>query len=160
MEKEEDETPISVEISADERFSDLSKMEKYAAMNDALTKIIGSYNLISCGGNNKCHYKELKVSYKDDTYVMDVLYNTLTINDFETYTKGDYAVDIDKETSKTTTQTPTQEKTKEQAPPPTYDPKKDSANYDKNGNYKPVDEMTPDEVKKELEGMLEDSLKR
>ncbi|MGR5961274.1 hypothetical protein ACT7DM_30670 [Bacillus cereus] len=37
---------------------------------------------------------------------------------------------------------------KEQVPPSTYDPKKDSANYDKHGNYKPVDQLTPEEIKK------------
>ncbi|WP_017149755.1 hypothetical protein [Bacillus bingmayongensis] len=47
-----------------------------------------------------------------------------------------------------TTQTSAQQQPKKSAPPSTHDPKKDSANYDKNGNYKPVDKMTPDEIKK------------
>ncbi|MDM5153660.1 hypothetical protein QUF88_07405 [Bacillus sp. DX1.1] len=49
---------------------------------------------------------------------------------------------------------------KEQNPPSMYDPKKDSANYDKNGNYKPVDEMKPEEIKEELEGFIEDYVNR
>ena len=32
------------------------------------------------------------------------------------------------------------------------------ADYDENGNYKPVDEMTQAEIQAELEGMLEDAL--
>lgn len=35
-----------------------------------------------------------------------------------------------------------------------YDP----ADYDKNGDYKPVETMTQDEMGAELEGMLEDAL--
>lgn len=49
---------------------------------------------------------------------------------------------------------------KEQVPPSTYDPKKDSANYDKHGNYKPVDQMTPEEIKKEAEEFMTDYLNR
>lgn len=49
---------------------------------------------------------------------------------------------------------------KEQVPPPTYDPKKDSANYDKHGNYKPIDQMTPEEIKKEAEEFMTDYLNR
>ncbi|KYZ65854.1 DUF7018 domain-containing (lipo)protein [Bacillus sp. GZT] len=49
---------------------------------------------------------------------------------------------------------------KEQVPPSTYDPKKDSANYDKYGNYKPVDQMTPEEIKKEAEEFMTDYLNR
>lgn len=49
---------------------------------------------------------------------------------------------------------------KEQVPPSTYDPKKDSANYDKHGNYKPIDQMTPEEIQKEAEGFLTDYLNR
>ncbi|AJH80254.1 hypothetical protein FOC88_27455 (plasmid) [Bacillus thuringiensis] len=49
---------------------------------------------------------------------------------------------------------------KEQLPPSTYDPKKDSANYDKHGNYKPVDQMTPEEIKKEAEEFMTDYLNR
>ncbi|QWG87378.1 hypothetical protein EXW61_29135 (plasmid) [Bacillus mycoides] len=45
-------------------------------------------------------------------------------------------------------------------PSSTNEPKKNSADYDKNGNYKPVDQMKPEEIKKELEGMLEESLTR
>lgn len=35
-----------------------------------------------------------------------------------------------------------------------YDP----ADYDAEGNYKPVDEMTNDEIEEELTGMFEDAL--
>ncbi|WP_414835695.1 hypothetical protein [Bacillus wiedmannii] len=49
---------------------------------------------------------------------------------------------------------------KEQVPPSTYGPKKDSANYDKHGNYKPVDQMTPEEIKKEAEEFMTDYLNR
>ncbi|MGH1256697.1 MULTISPECIES: DUF7018 domain-containing (lipo)protein [Bacillus] len=49
---------------------------------------------------------------------------------------------------------------KEQVPPPTYDPKKDSANYDKHGNYKSIDQMTPEEIKKEAEEFMTDYLNR
>ncbi|WP_422851126.1 hypothetical protein [Bacillus cereus] len=49
---------------------------------------------------------------------------------------------------------------KEQVPPSTYDPKKDSANYDKHGNYKPVDQLTPEEIKKEAEEFMTDYLNR
>ncbi|WP_240514193.1 hypothetical protein [Bacillus cereus] len=155
--------PVSVQIKANEKFSNLFKMETYAAMNDAFDKIIGSYNQVSCGGNNKCDYKDIKVFYGKDTYIM---YRGLLINDFETYTKNDYIVDMDRLDKVTPTK-----KYKEShntAPTPstgqgstsTYDPKKDSANYDANGNYKPVDQMKPEEIKKELEGMLEESLNR
>ncbi|PGK49769.1 hypothetical protein CN909_00200 [Bacillus cereus] len=97
---------------------------------------------------------------------MNIMYRGLLINDFETYTKNDYIVDMDRLDKVTPTK-----KYKEShntAPTPstgqgstsTYDPKKDSANYDTNGNYKPVDQMKPEEIKKELEGMLEESLNR
>ncbi|MBJ7987816.1 hypothetical protein [Bacillus cereus] len=49
---------------------------------------------------------------------------------------------------------------KEPVPPSTYDPKKDSSNYDKHGNYKPVDQMTPEEIKKEAEEFMTDYLNR
>ena len=42
----------------------------------------------------------------------------------------------------------------------TYDPRKDSANYDTKGNYKPVDEMTPEEIRKEAGEMLKEALER
>ncbi|MFH7834762.1 hypothetical protein [Bacillus luti] len=52
------------------------------------------------------------------------------------------------------------EKSTESVPSSTNEPKKNSADYDKNGNYKPVEQMKPEEIKKELEGMLEESLTR
>lgn len=58
------------------------------------------------------------------------------------------------------TQVTSHEKPNESVPPSTNEPKKNSADYDKNGNYKPVDQMKPEEIKKELEGMLEESLTR
>ncbi|WP_243765417.1 hypothetical protein [Bacillus arachidis] len=99
-EKKDDDTPVSVQIKANEKFSDLSKMETYAAMNDAFEKIIGSYNQVSCGGNNECSYKDIQVFYDKDTYVMDIMYKALLINDFETYTKNDYILDVDREEQK------------------------------------------------------------
>ncbi|WP_411543178.1 hypothetical protein [Bacillus cereus] len=165
-EKKDDYTPVSVQIKTNEKFYDLSKMETYAAMNDAFDKIIGSYNQVSCGGNNKCDYKDIQVFYGKDTYVMDIMYRGLLINDFETYTKNDYIVDMDRvdkvnptdKYNESHNMTPTP--SSGQGSTSTYDPKKDSANYDANGNYKPVDQMKPEEIKKELEGMLEESLKK
>ena len=95
-EKEDDDTPVSVQIKANEKFSDLSKMETYVAMNDAFDKIIGSYNQVSCGGNNNCRYTGIQVLDNQDTYVMNIMYRGLLINDFETYTKNDYIVDADR----------------------------------------------------------------
>ncbi|MCU4770178.1 hypothetical protein [Bacillus toyonensis] len=58
------------------------------------------------------------------------------------------------------TQVTPHEKPNGSIPSSTNEPKKNSADYDKNGNYKPVDQMKPEEIKKELEGMLEESLTR
>ncbi|PEB54329.1 hypothetical protein CON65_03695 [Bacillus pseudomycoides] len=99
-EKKDEDTPVSVQIKVNEKFSDLPNMDKYATMDNAFEKIIDSYNQISCGGNNKCRYQDLQVFYDDDTYVMDLLNKALLINDFETYTKGDYIVDVDREQEK------------------------------------------------------------
>ncbi|MGG5770653.1 hypothetical protein [Bacillus wiedmannii] len=58
------------------------------------------------------------------------------------------------------TQVTPHEKPNGSIPSSTNEPKKNSADYDKDGNYKPVDRMKPEEIKKELEGMLEESLTR
>ncbi|SCB68919.1 Uncharacterized protein BWGO95_03068 [Bacillus mycoides] len=100
-EKEDDTTPVNIQINVDERFSDLSNMEKYAVMNNTFKEIKGSFNHVSCGGNNSCRYKELQVLYDDDTFVMDSFDEVLIINDFENYSKRDYKLDIDKEREKT-----------------------------------------------------------
>ncbi len=99
-EKEDDTTSVNIQINVDERFSDLSNMEKYEVMNNTFKKIKGSFNHVSCGGNNSCRYKELQVLYDDDTFVMDSFDEILIINDFEKYTKSDYKLDIDKEREK------------------------------------------------------------
>ncbi|MGF9853107.1 hypothetical protein ABHN09_16250 [Bacillus paramobilis] len=98
--KKDDDTPASIQIKTNEKFSALSKMEKYAAMNDAFEKIIESNNWVSCGGNNKCSYEDIQVFYDKDTYVMDIMYKALLINDFETYTKNDYILEVDREEQK------------------------------------------------------------
>ncbi|PFL71969.1 hypothetical protein [Bacillus anthracis] len=58
------------------------------------------------------------------------------------------------------TQVTSHEKHNESVPSSTNDPKRNSADYDKDGNYKPVDEMTPEEIRKEAETMLKEALER
>lgn len=60
----------------------------------------------------------------------------------------------------TSTRVTSHEKANDSVPPSSSESKENSADYDKNGNYKPVDQMKPEEIKKELEGMLEESLNR
>ncbi|PEC56474.1 hypothetical protein COE20_14050 [Bacillus cereus] len=60
----------------------------------------------------------------------------------------------------TSTRVTSHEKVNDSVPPSSSESKENSANYDKNGNYKPVDQMKPEEIKKELEGMLEESFKK
>ncbi|ENQ3112618.1 hypothetical protein CN504_17580 [Bacillus anthracis] len=52
------------------------------------------------------------------------------------------------------------EKHNESVSPSTNDSKRNSADYDKDGNYKPVDQMKPEEIKKEAEDMLKEALER
>ncbi|MCM3201777.1 hypothetical protein ACQGSX_18275 [Bacillus sp. GMs2/1] len=99
-EKDDDTTPVNIEINVDERFSDLSTMEKYKVMNNTFEKIMESFNSVSCGGNNSCRYQKLKLFYGDDTYVMDIFDDILIINDFEKYTKSDYKSDVNTEKEK------------------------------------------------------------
>ncbi|TKJ02427.1 hypothetical protein FC702_18335 [Bacillus cereus] len=54
----------------------------------------------------------------------------------------------------------THENSNKSVPPSTNEPKTNTADYDKNGNYKPVDQMTPEEIRKEAEGMLKEALER
>ncbi|WP_439876956.1 hypothetical protein ACSLGG_31435 (plasmid) [Bacillus mycoides] len=98
--KEDDTTPVNIEINVEERFSDLSTMEKYEVMNYTFEKIMGSFNSVSCGGNNSCRYQKLQLFYGDDKYVMDIFDNTLIINNFEEYTKSDYKSDMNTESEK------------------------------------------------------------
>ncbi|WP_420685832.1 hypothetical protein [Bacillus cereus] len=58
------------------------------------------------------------------------------------------------------TQVTSHEKHNESVPPSTNDSKRNSADYDKDGNYKPVDQMKPEEIRKEAEGMLKEALER
>jgi len=60
----------------------------------------------------------------------------------------------------TSTHVTSHEKANDSVPPSSIKSKENSSDYDKNGNYKPVDQMKPEEIKKELEGMLEESLNR
>lgn len=164
--RNKNETSVNVKINGDERFSNLEKVEKYEVLSDAITKLVGSSNLIECGKNNFCIYDNVQISYNNDIYKMSVIDKELVIKDKERYTKSDYKHDMDQVNKIDPT-----EKYKEsyntapssssgQGSTSTYDPKKDSVNYDANGNYKPVDQMKPEEIKKELEGMLEESLKK
>ncbi|MCU5331803.1 hypothetical protein [Bacillus wiedmannii] len=98
--KEDDTTPVNIQIHVDERFSDLSTMEKYEVLNNTFEKIMGSFNSVSCGENNSCRYQKLKVFYDDDIYVMDIFDDILIINDFEKYTKSDYKSDMNTEREK------------------------------------------------------------
>ncbi|AAY60659.1 hypothetical protein I6G76_29715 (plasmid) [Bacillus cereus] len=97
---------------------------------------------------------------------MSVYNKELIINDNEKYTDSDYYSDMNQINKKeepvntTTNSNSVPSSSSGQGSTSTYDPKKDSANYDANGNYKPVDQMKPEEIKKELEGMLEESLNR
>lgn len=160
----ENRTSVNININVDERFSDLETMEKYEVMQDAITKIQGM--AIDCGNDNRCLYDNLHITYGDDKYTMGVYDKELIINDNEKYTKSDYYSDMNQIKKKeepvntTTNSTSVPSSSAGQGAPSTYDPKKDSANYDANGNYKPVDQMKPEEIKKELEGMLEESLNR
>ncbi|WP_227494732.1 hypothetical protein [Bacillus mycoides] len=164
--KKEDRTSVNININVDERFSDLETMEKYEVMQDAVNKLDGSSSLIKCGNDNRCIYDNLHISDGNDKYTMDVFYKELVINDNKKYTKSDYNSDMNQIKKKeepvntTTNSNSVPSSSAGQEAPSTYDPKKDSANYDANGNYKPVDQMKPEEIKKELEGFLEDSLKR
>ncbi len=162
--KTENRTSVNININVDERFSDLETMEKYEVMQDAITKIQGT--AIDCGNDNRCLYDNLHITYGDDKYTMGVYDKELIINDNEKYTKSDYYSDMNQIKKKeepvntTTNSNSVPSSSAGQGAPSTYDPKKDSANYDSNGNYKPVDQMKPEEIKKELEGMLEESLTR
>lgn len=161
--KTENRISVNININVDERFSDLETMEKYEVMEDAITKIQGT--VIDCGNDKRCLYDNLHVTYGDDKYTMGVYNKELIINDNEKYTQSDYYSDMNQiekkeEPVNTTNSDSVPSSSAGQGSPSTYDPKKDSANYDANGNYKPVDQMKPEEIKKELEGMLEESLNR
>lgn len=162
--KTENRTSVNININVDERFSDLETMEKYEVMQDAITKIQGT--VIDCGSDNRCLYDNLHITYGDDKYAMSVYNKELIINDNEKYTDSDYYSDMNQINKKeepvntTTNSNSVPTSSSGQGSTSTYDPKKDSANYDANGNYKPVDQMKPEEIKKELEGMLEESLNR
>ncbi|EJS45755.1 hypothetical protein ICG_05855 [Bacillus cereus BAG1X1-3] len=162
--KTENRTSVNININVDERFSDLETMEKYEVMQDAITKIQGT--AIDCGNDNLCLYDNLHITYGDDKYTMGVYDKELIINDNEKYTKSNYYSDMNQIKKKeepvntTTNSNSVPSSSAGQGAPSTYDPKKDSANYDSNGNYKPVDQMKPEEIKKELEGMLKESLNR
>ncbi|PFE42524.1 hypothetical protein CN317_23940 [Bacillus cereus] len=164
--KNKEETLVNIKIDVDEQFSDLEKAEKYEVMSDAITKLVGSSNLIKCGDDNFCTYGNLQVSYNNDIYKMSVIDKELVINDNARYTKADYKNDMDHINKVDPTEkykgnsNSVPSSSAGQGSSSTYDPKKDSANYDSNGNYKPVDQMKPEEIKKELEGMLEESLTR
>ncbi|SCC25261.1 Uncharacterized protein BCZB5J_02221 [Bacillus cereus] len=58
------------------------------------------------------------------------------------------------------TQVTSHKKHNKSVPPSTNDLKRNSANYDKDGNYKPVDKMTPEKIRKEAETMLKEVLER
>lgn len=162
--KKEDLTPVNININVDERFSNLEKMEKYEVVQDAVTKL-GEFS-IECGNDNRCLYDKLNITYNNDKYTMSVYDRELVINDNEKYKKIDYKYDMDKINKIDYTEkykgnsNSVPSSSSDQGSSSTYDPKKDSANYDSNGNYKPVDQMKPEEIKKELEGMLEESLTR
>ncbi|SIR94944.1 hypothetical protein SAMN05878494_5362 [Bacillus cereus] len=161
--KTENRISVNININVDERFSDLETMEKYEVMQDTITKIQGT--AIDCGNDNRCLYDNLHITYGDDKYTMGVYDKELLINDNEKYTKSNYYSDMNQikkkeEPVNTTNSDSVPSSSAGQGSPSTYDPKKDSANYDSNGNYKPVDQMKPEEIKKELEGMLEESLNR
>lgn len=157
-------TPVNINLNVDEEFSNLETMVKYEIIQDAITKLDGLS--IECGSDNRCIYDTLHISYGDNKYKMSVNDKELVINDDEKYTRSDYKYDMDKINKIDPTEkykgssNSVPSSSSGQVPPPTYDPKKDSANYDANGNYKPVDQMKPEEIKKELEGMLEESLNR
>lgn len=161
--KTENRTSVNININVDERFSDLETMEKYEVMQDAITKIQGT--AIDCGNDNRCLYDNLHITYGDAKYTMSVYNKELIINDNEKYTESNYYSDMNKinkidYTEKYKENSNSVPSSSGQGSSSTYDPKKDSANYDANGNYKPVDQMKPEEIKKELEGMLKESLNR
>ncbi len=162
--KKEGLTPVNINLTVDEEFSNLETMEKYEVIQDAITKLDGLS--IECGNDNKCIYDTLHVTYGDDKYKMNVYDKELVINDDQKYTKSNYYSDMDEVNKKDLTEkykgnsNSVPSSSPGQGSTSTYDPKKDSANYDANGNYKPVDQMKPEEIKKELEGMLEESLTR
>ncbi len=163
--RNKEETLVNIKIDVDKQFSDLEKAEKYEVMSDAITKLVGSSNLIKCGNDNFCTYDNIQVSYNNDIYKMSVIDKELVINDNARYTKSDYKDDMDHinkvdPTEKYKGSSNSVPSSSGQGSSSTYDPKKDSANYDANGNYKPVDQMKPEEIKKELEGILEESLNR
>lgn len=162
--KTENTISVNININVDERFSDLETMEKYEVMEDAIAKVKGT--AIDCGNDKRCLYNNLHITYGDDNYTMSVYDKQLIINDNEKYTKSDYYSDMNqinkKEEPVNTTANPNSapSSSSSQGSTSTYDPKKDSANYDKHGNYKPVDQMTPEEIKKEAEDMLKEALER
>ncbi len=162
--KTENRTSVNININVDERFSDLETMEKYEVMQDAITKIQGT--AIDCGNDNRCLYDNLHITYSDDKYTMSVYDKELIINDNEKYTQSNYYSDMNqikkkKEPVNTTTNSNSVPSSSSgQGSTSTYDPKKDSSNYDANGNYKPIDQMTPEEIKKEAEDMLKEALER
>lgn len=162
--KKADGTPVNINLTVDEGFSNLETMEKYEVIHDAITKLDGLS--IECGNDNRCIYDTLRITNGDNKYKMNVYDKDLVINDDERYTEADYKYAMDQVNKVDPT-----EKYKEsyntapssssgQGSTSTYDPKKDSANYDANGNYKPIDEMTPEEIREEAEAMLKEALER
>ncbi|MDA1647553.1 MULTISPECIES: hypothetical protein [unclassified Bacillus cereus group] len=93
--RNKNETSVNIKINADERFSDLEKVEKYEVMSDSITKLIGASNLIKCGDDKFCIYDNIQISYNNDIYKMSVIDKELVINDKERYTKSDYKSDMD-----------------------------------------------------------------
>ncbi|GAB6466584.1 hypothetical protein bcgnr5373_47480 [Bacillus cereus] len=164
--KKNDKTSVSVYIKVEKGFSDLEKMEKYEVIKDAVTKLSGFSGPFECGDDNYCNYGNLHVSYNDDDYAMSIVNKDLIINDDEKYTEADYQSDMDQVKRVDSTEkyeesyNTVPSSSSGQGSTSTYDPRKDSANYDTKGNYKPVNEMTPEEIRKEAGEMLKEALER
>ena len=101
--------------------------------------------------DNKYHFSKVIITYKNDTY---------TVGDYSDFQKnGEDFEKINVEVKNSIIQ-PNVNSNSSNSIKSTVTEEKSStpADYDENGNYKPVDEMTQAEIQAELEGMLEDAL--
>lgn len=127
-------------------FDSLSHNEIYEFLEDVENTFFDARML-----DNKYHFSKVIITYKNDTY---------TVGDYSDFQKnGEDFEKINVEVKNSIIQ-PNVNSNSSNSINSTITKEKSSnpADYDENGNYKPVDEMTQSEIQAELEGMLEDAL--
>lgn len=131
----------------DGTFDSLSHNEIYEFLEDVEDTFIDASL-----PESKYYFSNVILTYKNDTY---------TVGDYSDFQKnGEDFEKINVEVENSIIQ-PNVNSNSSNSKNSTVTKEKNSnpaADYDENGNYKPVDEMTQAEIQAELEGMLEDAL--